>query len=431
MFALYVQTATNRAVEVHEASRKKDSGAQVLPLSDGMLHQLCKSALAMEIDAQEHAERILHLLRCNRWRARVDAVLGAGSAGNAAPGAPPGKASAEAVAKLLIEADRLEVDTKTDVAGVRLLEAADKTRVWQESVKQCIADLKAAGSAHDPAFAEASARAKELAKDAESLPIRVDRELEKLAEYSKPYCLCRRTYDEQIPMLECDSCSEWYHFGCVGLKAPGSGNDDGDSVPERFSCPVCCLKSQTKYAFFHRLPQTSVDALKEMADAMPPPQRAAPAPTTAQGAGPNAGATNMSNPAAAAAAAAAAAHMMYPQGWQFAMGRGGIPVPMMPGMMNPQALQQMMEAFPGAMPPMMHPGMMFGFPGMHQAMAAAAAAQQQQLQQQQQQQQQEARAAAEGAQQAAAPVKGDGGSSAPAAAGDGQEGGGGGPPAAT
>ena len=40
-------------MEVHEASRKKDSGGQVVPLSDGMLHQLCKSALAMEIDGTE------------------------------------------------------------------------------------------------------------------------------------------------------------------------------------------------------------------------------------------------------------------------------------------------------------------------------------------------------------------------------------------
>lgn len=37
------QTATNRAVEVHAASRLMETGGQILPLSEGMLHQLCKS----------------------------------------------------------------------------------------------------------------------------------------------------------------------------------------------------------------------------------------------------------------------------------------------------------------------------------------------------------------------------------------------------
>ena len=38
-----MQTATNRAVEVHDASRLLETQGQILPLSDGMLHQLCKS----------------------------------------------------------------------------------------------------------------------------------------------------------------------------------------------------------------------------------------------------------------------------------------------------------------------------------------------------------------------------------------------------
>jgi hypothetical protein len=36
-------TATSRAIEVHEASRLTETGGQILPLSEGMLHQLCKS----------------------------------------------------------------------------------------------------------------------------------------------------------------------------------------------------------------------------------------------------------------------------------------------------------------------------------------------------------------------------------------------------
>lgn len=393
---------------MHEASRRKDSDGQVAPLSDAMLHQLCKSALAMEIDATDHVERILHLLRCNRWRARVDVVLAAGSA-DRAPGAPPGKASAEAVAKLLIEAERLDVDTEADVAGVRLLEAADAAKRWKDAVSECISRLKEAGSAHDPRFEEAAAQAKELAKEAGNLPIRVDRELEKLTEYSKPYCLCRRTYDVQIPMLECDVCSEWYHFECVGLKAPGAGDEGSDPVPDRFSCPVCCMRSGSKYPFFGCLPSASLNALKEMAETLPAPGAlpavgTAPATATpregAQSGGEAQGLQKAATNSTAMQAQSAAAQAMYAPGWQYAaaaMGRGGVPMQMMPGMsaamMNPQVLAQMMEAsFPNGMP-VMHPGMMFTMvPGMHHAMVAAAA--QQQVQQQVQAQQRAAAAAA-------------------------------------
>lgn len=38
-------------MEVHELSRSTESGGQVLPLSEGMLHQLLKSALTLEVDA--------------------------------------------------------------------------------------------------------------------------------------------------------------------------------------------------------------------------------------------------------------------------------------------------------------------------------------------------------------------------------------------
>jgi hypothetical protein len=469
-------TATSRAVEVHEASRKAESGGQVLPLSDGMLHQLCKSALALEIDGTDHAEKILHLLRCNRWRARVDAVLGAKST------APGGKASAESVAKLLMEAERLHVNALLDVAGERLLASAEKTKNWQAAVKVCVADLKASGGASDPKFVEAAAKAIELIKEADKLPIRVDRELDKLKEYSKPYCLCRRAYDEQIPMLECDKCGEWFHFECVGLRgqgeskvepvageaveaveaAPVAMEEDGaaavdekksgegeqeqpaaaaaldgqqqqqpregeeqqlalptttenppaltetaptttaepDPVPENFCCPICCMKSGTKYDLFHKLPQESMDALKEAANAMPPPSAAPPAS--------NAGATAAA-PAAAASglppgvtlppgmhpqAAAAAAHMaqmaqMYGQqgAWPFAAvaaaQRGMTPQQMQ----QMQQMQQAMEAaqaagnFPqGTHPGMMHPGFMhpamFGFAQMHPAMQQAMKAQQ-------------------------------------------------------
>jgi hypothetical protein len=512
-------TATSRAVEVHEASRLKESGGQVLPLSDGMLHQLCKSALALEVDGTDHAEKILHLLRCNRWRARVDAVLGAKST------APGGKASAESVAKLLMEAERLHVDAPMDVAGARLLAAGEATKNWQHAVKTCVADLKASGGATDPKFVEAAVKAKQLIKEAEKLPIRVDRELEKLNEYSKPYCLCRRAYDEQIPMLECDQCGEWFHFECVGLRGQGGGTSskdaaavpaegeeaaaavvvvkegeggeeekeeeqpaavavgegeekpsteeaektpaadaspvpkegeqqqeegppatstsptdtgavagEADAVPENFCCPICCMKSGSKYDLFHKLPQASMDALKEAANAMPPPAPAGqPAAQQATGLPPGVALPPGMNPQAAAAAAQMAQMaQLYGQqgGWPFAAVAAAQRGMAAAQQMNPQAMQQAMEAaqaaqaaggFPqGAHPGMMHPGFMhpamFQFAQMHPAMQQAMKAQQAAVAAavQQQQQQAAAAAAAAGGATETAPAPAEGGDAAPA-----------------
>lgn len=33
------------------------------------------------------------------------------------------------------------------------------------------------------------------------------------------YCLCRQPYDATKPMVQCNVCSEWYHFQCIGFTA--------------------------------------------------------------------------------------------------------------------------------------------------------------------------------------------------------------------
>jgi len=47
------------------------------------------------------------------------------------------------------------------------------------------------------------------------------------------YCICRRPYDGALPMLQCDSCSEWYHLRCVGVSA-----QQADQTP-KYDCPLC------------------------------------------------------------------------------------------------------------------------------------------------------------------------------------------------
>lgn len=162
----------------------------------------------MEIDGIEAAEKILRLLRCNRWRAKAEAALRP---------AEGGKTPVDALEKLIQEGERNGIDPGVDVVGRTLVEALNATKAWQERAKQVVEEIKVSGG-NLQAFEAAVAKAKALIQEAETLAFSVDRELESLQESSKLYCICKKPYDEQIPMVGCDFCNEWYHYECVGLK---------------------------------------------------------------------------------------------------------------------------------------------------------------------------------------------------------------------
>ena len=58
----------------------------------------------------------------------------------------------------------------------------------------------------------------------------------------KLYCLCKLPHDGERPMLQCDSCRDWFHWDCVGLTPPGDDEDDEEIAPANFQCPGCCIK---------------------------------------------------------------------------------------------------------------------------------------------------------------------------------------------
>lgn len=56
------------------------------------------------------------------------------------------------------------------------------------------------------------------------------------------YCLCRQVYDDDRPMVGCDYCNGWYHYECVGLRAPKDDEEDEKVAPPDFRCPACCVQ---------------------------------------------------------------------------------------------------------------------------------------------------------------------------------------------
>lgn len=61
-----------------------------------------------------------------------------------------------------------------------------------------------------------------------------DHQVSELKEHFGVLCLCQRVYDG-APMLACDSCSNWFHFGCVGRQEdPSLANEI-----ENWNCPIC------------------------------------------------------------------------------------------------------------------------------------------------------------------------------------------------
>ena len=90
--------------------------------------------------------------------------------------------------------------------------------------------------------AERTREAEALVEGAKGLEVRVQRELERLQDACKLWCICRQPYNEERPMLACDYCNDWFHYDCVGLRAPSEDEDDDDVAPKDYRCPNCTAK---------------------------------------------------------------------------------------------------------------------------------------------------------------------------------------------
>ena len=54
------------------------------------------------------------------------------------------------------------------------------------------------------------------------------------------YCVCRKAYDDTKEMIQCEVCSEWYHFDCVGL------SEKSVETMDSYRCSSCAAKRKAK-----------------------------------------------------------------------------------------------------------------------------------------------------------------------------------------
>lgn len=74
-----------------------------------------------------------------------------------------------------------------------------------------------------------------------ALPVRSDKVIKALEEATSTYCLCEMPFREGAEMIECEACTQWFHFGCIGI--------DHAKEPKRFACPGCCGEKGMRYPY--------------------------------------------------------------------------------------------------------------------------------------------------------------------------------------
>ena len=257
-----MQNVATGAMEAHHANPETILDRCTEPrLSEGMLRQICKSALAIEIDGSEIAHQALKILRLKHWQGIVTAFLEAVSQANYESEVPV----LTQLEDLLNKAKLLCINLRSDTLGRKMQASYDAGIQWKRSMDKCVEDMKAAETFFHHGFFEIQREVLQTIKSGENLPLPLVDDLELLREYSKAYCLCRKVFHEDATMLQCDGCKEWFHFPCVGLRDP----DHHGTVPEHFTCPICCIGSSSTYDHFHKIPDDCMKTLSEIAFVLP------------------------------------------------------------------------------------------------------------------------------------------------------------------
>lgn len=81
-------------------------------------------------------------------------------------------------------------------------------------------------------------------------------------EQSDLYCLCRQPYDESQFYICCDRCQDWFHGRCVGVL-----QSEADAIDE-YVCPNCQSDSNINYANLKQLESKDIENLRILIKAL-------------------------------------------------------------------------------------------------------------------------------------------------------------------
>ena len=173
---------------------------------------------------------LLEQLRVNRWRAKALELVSEIGVQQKPVCTPE---FLERVRAFLKEGtSTLDIDEATDPFYAGISDAMAQNEAW---VKQARDLMTQSAEPHTLDWYMLQSKVQSLVEAASNLTWRItDDQFSELKEHLAVYCLCQRIYDNE-PMLACDSCSNWFHFGCVGrLEDPTLANEI-----ENWNCPIC------------------------------------------------------------------------------------------------------------------------------------------------------------------------------------------------
>ena len=202
-----------------------------LSATDEKLRQLLISSMAVSYDFLGLCGNLLHHLRVNRWRSKALELVSQEEVSKKPVCTPE---FLEQVRSFLARGTAsLNINESTDPFYAGIIDAIAQHDAWVDKARELI---KRSAEAHTLEWYRLQSQSQGLIKAGLDLPWRVcNEDLSQVKEHLAVHCLCQRMEDG-APMLSCDSCSNWFHFGCVGRREDPSL----ESEIEHWNCPICC-----------------------------------------------------------------------------------------------------------------------------------------------------------------------------------------------
>jgi hypothetical protein len=194
------------------------------------LRQLIVSSLAVGYDLLGPCQDLLKRLRINRWRIKALRLITESDVSKKPVCTPEFLEHVRAFLKMGTSA--LDIDEATDPFYAGIADVMAKIDAWGKQAQDL---MMHSADPHTLDWYILQSKTQGLVDAGVDLAWRIsDEQVSQLKEHLAVHCLCQRIYDD-APMLACDNCSNWFHFGCVGRhEDPKLANEI-----ENWNCPIC------------------------------------------------------------------------------------------------------------------------------------------------------------------------------------------------